>query len=135
MWEKPAGNAGDPCMAMAWLGPATAGQAAMADRTSAQTGNVPRRADGRRAVRAFDSEWLTSEFYHRRSRKTECRSLMTAGGIDLFTRRCIEGGQLTMAVRPVTQPPHLAQRQPLKRGRLRRRCRGFKGAGVQKGFP
>jgi hypothetical protein len=40
--------------------------------------------------------------------------LKTVVGIDLFARRCIEGVQLTMAARPVTQPPHLAQRQPPK---------------------
>src|SRR3954447_16584798 len=39
-------------------------------------------------------------------------SVKTVVGIDLFARRCIEGVQLTMAARPVTQPPHLAQRQP-----------------------
>src|ERR1700709_1106616 len=54
-------------------------------------------------------------------------------GIDLFARRCIEGVQLTMTARPVTQPPHLAKRQP-------RQADGFgalvavSSATVQKGF-
>ena len=36
-------------------------------------------------------------------------------GIDLFARRCIEGGQLTKTAGPVTYPPQLARRQPPKR--------------------
>jgi len=36
-------------------------------------------------------------------------------GIDLFARRCIEGGQLSKAATPVTYPPQLTWRQPPKR--------------------
>src|SRR3981189_3037852 len=36
-------------------------------------------------------------------------------GIDLFARRCIEGGQLAAAAAPVTYPPQLTWRQPPKR--------------------
>jgi hypothetical protein len=46
--------------------------------------------------------------------ETNAAVVKTVVGIDLFARRCIEGVQLTMAARPVTQPPHLAQRQPPK---------------------
>jgi hypothetical protein len=33
-------------------------------------------------------------------------------GIDLFARRCIEGGQLIKAASPVTYPPQLTKTQP-----------------------
>jgi invasion protein IalB len=46
--------------------------------------------------------------------ETNAAVVKTVVGIDLFARRCIEGVQLTMTARPVTQPPHLAQRQPPK---------------------
>jgi invasion protein IalB len=46
--------------------------------------------------------------------ETNAAAVKTVVGIDLFARRCIEGVQLTMTARAVTQPPHLAQRQPPK---------------------
>src|SRR3954447_8757815 len=57
--------------------------------------------------------------------------LETVVGIDLFTRRCMKAGN--MAGRPVTQPPHLAQRQPRKRAGFGAVAAGS-SAGVQKGF-
>jgi hypothetical protein len=68
-------------MAMAWLGPATAGQAAMAEKTSAQKASAQRKAGRRRTRSAFDSKWLTPEFYHSRSRKTHCGRLITLAAL------------------------------------------------------
>jgi invasion protein IalB len=53
-------------------------------------------------------------------------------GIDLFVRRCIEGGQLTKTEGPVTYPPQLVMRQPPKR--LGVGACSISGASVQKGF-
>src|ERR1700710_3050269 len=69
-------------------------------RQGAETGN---------AAHCVDSIWFTVAFYHNHGGPD------AAPGIDLFVRRCIEGGQLTTAAGPVTYPPQLARRQPPKR--------------------
>jgi hypothetical protein len=70
-----------------------------------------RHGEIRNAARGFDSLLFTGGFYHSRHARSRRVAKMSVG-IDLFARRCIEGGQLTKVAGPVTYPPHLAKRQP-----------------------
>jgi hypothetical protein len=104
-------------MAMAWRASAarqvpTASQKLPTNARRAQSEVATRGLrEIRNAARGFDSILFTGGFYHSRQPRSRQVAKMLVG-IDLFARRCIEGGQLTKPAGPVTYPPHLAKRQP-----------------------